>query len=170
MVKKKEYKRILICGTGSGSGKNWLGEKLSEKFRVKFYDTDDLAWVKRFTVKREYDKKCKMLKDIAKKDKWIIATGATSYVGPAEKRANLIIILDIGFFRSTYRILKRDVQHSRGGKEKSLHSPLKLAYINFLHHKRRNGKGKYIERLMKKYPKKVKVFSQSEKRKFLRDF
>ena len=169
MVKKKKYKRILIRGTGSGSGKNWLGERLFEKSGIKFYDTDDLAWVKRFTIKRDYDEKCKMLKYIAKKDEWIIATGATSYVESVEKRADLIAILDIGFFRSTYRIIKRDIEHSRSGKEKSLHSPFKLAYINFLHHKRRND-DRHIEMLMKKYPKKIKIFSQLEKRRFLREF
>jgi len=169
-MKKARYKRILICGTSAGSGKNWLGDRLSEKSGVKFYDTDDLAWVKRFTVKRDYGVKCKMLKDIAKKNKWIIATGATSYVGPAEKRADLIIVLDIGFFRSTYRIIKRDRKHERMGIEKSLHSPLKLAYINYLHHRRKIGNGKHIEILMKKYPKKVMVLNQKEKRKFLEEF
>lgn len=77
-------KRILIFGA-SGAGKNWLGERLSKKSGIKFYDTDNLVWVKRFTVRRDFNKKCEMLRKICKKDKWIIATGATTYVGCAEK-------------------------------------------------------------------------------------
>jgi adenylate kinase family enzyme len=170
MMKKTKYNRVLIHGAGSGSGKNWFGEKLSKKSKIKFYDTDDLAYVKRFTIKRDYDKKCKMLNDIAKKDTWIMATGATSYISPAEKRADLIIILDIGFIRSTYRIVKRYYKHKIKKIEEQTNSAFKHAYLNFLHHSKKNKHKDHIKELIKKYPKKVKVFSQKEKRKFLNEF
>lgn len=170
MVREKfEHKRILIFGA-SGTGKNWLGEKLSEKSGIKFYDTDDLAWIKRFTIKRNYDEKSEMLKKICKRDKWIIGTGATSYVGCAEKRANLIIILQAGFFRSTYRIIKRHIKNNRSGKEKSLHNPFKLAYSNYLSHRAKGKSNTHFEKLKLKYPNKVQFFSQREKHEFLKGF
>jgi adenylate kinase family enzyme len=161
------YKRILICGTSSCAGKNWFGERLSKKTGFKFYDTDDMAWVKRFTVQRDYKEKCKMLKDVAKKDKWIIATGATSYVEPAEKRADLIIVLKIGFLRSSYRMIRRNRKHEKSGKEKSLHSSFGLVGLNYKHHCGKIGNAKHIEMLIKKYPKKIMVMTQKEKNKFL---
>lgn len=165
---KNKHKRILIFGY-SGSGKNWFGERLSLKSGVKFYDTDDLAWVKRFTVQRDYNEKCKMLKKICKRDRWIIVTGATSYVDCAIERADLIIILDIGFVRSTYRIVRRNRKKKKEG-EVSLHSPFKLAHINFLDHWRRRKGHSFFKKLILKYPKKVKVMTQKEKRKFLKEF
>ena len=159
-------KRILIFGA-SGTGKNWFGERLSKKSRIKFYDTDDLAWIKRFTVRRDYKEKCDMLKKICKKDKWMIATGATTYVSCAEKRADLIIILEAGFLRKSYRIIQRHFQKNASGEEYSPSNPLKLVYANYLDY-RKGGKGRiYFDGLMKKYPGKVRVFGQGEKRRFL---
>ncbi|MBU3923456.1 MAG: hypothetical protein KJ592_00910 [Nanoarchaeota archaeon] len=162
-----KYKRILIFG-GPGTGKNWFGERLAEKIGYKFFDTDDIAWKKRFTVQRSWEEKALMLKKVAKKDKWIIGTGATSYVEPAVKRADLIVVLDIGFFRSTYRIVRRHIKKTRSGEEKTLSGPIKLAYLNYLHHRARRKKGDvFLEGLMLKYPKKVVVMTQREKREFL---
>lgn len=162
-------RRILIFGA-SGTGKNWLGERLSEKSGIRFYDTDDIAWEKRFTVERKWGEKLRMLKDVAKKKSWVIGTGATTYVDEAVKRSDLIIILKGGFLCTTYRIVKRHIKNSISGKEKSLYNPFRLAYLNYLDHRHGGKYDIYFEKLKLKYPKKVRVFSQREKREFLRNF
>jgi len=164
----KKYKRILIFGM-AGTGKNWFGERLSKKLRIHFYDTDDMAWKKRFTIMRSWEKKSEMLKKVSKKDKWIIGSGATSYVSPAEKKADLIIILKANFFCSTYRIINRHIKNNRSGKEESLNNVFGIAYSNFLSYISKNGMNAHLEKLKSKYPKKVKVFSQREKHEFLRE-
>jgi adenylate kinase family enzyme len=162
----KEYKRILIFGS-PGSGKNWFGERFSGKTGIKFYDTDDMAWKKRFTIRRSWDEKFAMLKKTSAKDKWIIGTGATSYIEPAVKRAELIIMLKVGFFRSTYRILRRQILHSREGREESQYSILSLACQNLLRHLKKDKQEVYFEELRVKYPNKCIKLSQNEKQKIL---
>ncbi len=164
----KKYKRILIFGP-SGSGKNWFGERLSAKTGIKFYDTDDFAWKKRFTLRRTWDEKFEMLKKTAKKDKWIIGTGATSYIEPAVKRAELMIKIKIGFFRSTYRIVKRQINHSKNGKEESQFGVFSLTWQNLLRHIKKEKQDIYFEEIRKKYPNRCLVLSQKEKRRFLEE-
>jgi len=166
--KRFSYKRILIFGR-AGTGKNWLGKRLSKKVGINFYDTDDMAWKKRFTFKRSWKEKSEILKKTAKKDKWIIVSGATSYVGPAEKRADLIIILKSNFIRSTYRIIKRHIKNTKSDKEKSQQNVFGIAYSNFKSPLFKDKLEEHFKVLKLKYPKKVKVFSQKEKHQFLRN-
>jgi adenylate kinase family enzyme len=162
----KKYNRILIFGR-AGTGKSWFGEQLSEKLKIKFYDTDDISWKKRFTIRRSLDERTKRLKSIVKKDKWILAGWVTSYIGPAKKRADLIIILKANFFVTTYRIVKRQLKHKKLGKEESKHSIVSLIYHNFLNYMFRDELKPRFKELKQEYPDKIKFFSQEEKRRFL---
>ena len=165
-----KYKRILIFGA-SGTGKNWLGERLSGKSGIKFYDTDDIAWKKRFTLQRDRKEKLQMLKGIARKKSWVIATGATTYIGDAVKRADLIIVLKSNIFLEGYRMISRYVKGKFRGKSDTLGPFFKNIRENYRENHTSSGKYvKFFEGLKIKYPKKVKFFSQKEKREFLRGF
>jgi adenylate kinase family enzyme len=150
-----------------GSGKNWFGERLSFKMRIRFYDTDDMAWKRRFTIKRSWDEKFAKLNETAKKDKWIIGTGATSYIELAVKRAELIIMLKVGFIRSTYRIIRRQILHSREEKEESQYSILSLAWQNLLRHLKKDKQKIYFNELKRKFPNRCIVLSQREKQRII---
>jgi adenylate kinase family enzyme len=163
----KKYKRILIFGR-AGTGKNWFGEQLSEKLKIKFYDIDDISWKRRFTIRRSLEERTKRLKSIVKKDRWILAGWATSYIGSAKKRADLIIILKANFFVTTYRIVKRQIKHKKLGKEESKHSIFSLIYHNFLTYLFNDELKPRFNELKQEYPEKIKVFSQEEIRKFLK--
>ena len=165
-----DYKRILIFGA-AGTGKNWLGERLSEKSGIKFYDTDDIAWVKKYILKRDRDEKRKKLGKIVKGESWIVATGAISYVSEAEKGAQLIIIIQDNVFRESFRIFKRYVKRKRKGKSDTLGKTLRLIRESHKEcHKSSGSRYNYFRELKLKYPRKVRVFSQKEKREFLRGF
>lgn len=164
------YKRILIFGA-SGSGKNWFGDRLSDKSGIKFYDTDDIAWKKKFTVERGRKDKLRMLKEIVRKKSWVIATGATSYIGDAVERADLIIVLKSNIVREGYRMFSRYVKGRFKGKSDTLGPFFKNVYENYRDHHTASGKySKFFEGLKVKYPKKVRVFSQHDKHEFLRRF
>lgn len=163
-----EYNRVLIFGA-SGSGKNWFGERLSDKSGIKFYDTDDIAWIRKFTKERDRKDKLRMLKEIARKKSWVIATGATSYIGDAVKRADLIIVLKSSISLEGYRMLSRYIKGRLRGKSNTLGPFFKNVCENYKDY--HTSLGKYcelFEEIKLKYPKKIKFFSQHEKRKFLR--
>lgn len=160
--------RIIILG-GPGTGKNWLGERLSKKKSVPHYDTDDILWKKKYTSKRTREERKKKINSIAKKKDWIIAGAAKEWLGDAPKKADEIVILQEHILCVLYRILKRFIYRVFTGKPNG--GPLgwykvaKWGYDNF--HKE-NGEGyQYFKRLQKKYPDKVKFLDKHGKHQYL---
>ena len=167
MKKNYKYKRILIFGA-SGSGKNWLGERLSEKSGIKFYDTDEIAWKKKYTAKRSRGEKRKKVEWITKKESWVIGTGTISYVGSAERRAQLIIILQSDAFLEAFRVFSRYVKRKFKGGSDTLGKTLELIWWSYKdNHTSSGSRYNYFNKLKLKYPNKVKFFSQREKHDFL---
>ena len=169
-MKRSRYKRILIFGA-AGTGKTWLAKRLSEKSGISYFDTDDIAWKKKYTLERSRDEKEVMLNNICKKNEWVICSGATSYVACAVERADLIIILEVNVVRGAYRIIARHIKRKSKGKEGTLKHTLKLIQLSYLANHTSSGKGHvHYEKLKAKYPKKVEVFSHKKKHEFLKEF
>jgi SpoVK/Ycf46/Vps4 family AAA+-type ATPase len=57
--------RILILGA-PGTGKNWTGERIAKNLGIPFYDTDDIAWKQKYTLKRSHKEKCEIINKIIK--------------------------------------------------------------------------------------------------------
>ncbi|MGD9276691.1 MAG: hypothetical protein PVJ67_05955 [Candidatus Pacearchaeota archaeon] len=157
-------KRILIFGR-AGTGKNWFGEKLSEKLKIKFYDMDDFSWKKRFTVRYSKTEILKNAQSAVRKEKWIIGGWTAAYADLAKEKADLIIILKANFLVTTYRIIRRNIKHK--GKEESPYNSFQLAWQNFLVYFWKDEQKARFEDIIRKYPKKVLILNQKEKREFL---
>ncbi len=162
-------KRVFIVGY-SGSGKNWLGEQLSKKSGIKFYDQDDFAWIKKFTIERPWKVKARMLAKVCEKDKWVICGAGFSYLGDIPKRAEVIIILKTSPLRNFLRHIKRYTKRKIKGEEDSLKGIWEMTKGNREESKPTGRAYKFFKELKKKYPKKVKILTNKEKHKFLKNF
>lgn len=104
--KKRGLNRVYLLGT-SGTGKTYLGNILSKKLKLPFYDSDNVYFIKKFTLSRTKEQRKKLLDKIAKKKKWIIDARGSAWSRDPMKKADLIIWLQPNIFVRTYRILKR---------------------------------------------------------------
>ena len=108
-------KRIMIFG-GVGTGKSTFARKLSEVLKIKCFSTDSMVydknWKKYQGIRRERN-----LRDAVKRNKWIIeGKYSDSWLDPALKEVDTIILLHYKKRILFKRILKR---FNQGRKEKS---------------------------------------------------
>ena len=107
--------KIHIIG-GSGTGKSYLANVLSEKYNIPHFDLDNLQWdntTNTYGVKMPVDRRNKLLKEILEKDSWII------------EGADIIYILEVPRMIYKFRIIKRFIKRKLGieeGKKESLNS------------------------------------------------
>ena len=157
-------KRIYVAGNGFGSGKNWFSEKLSEKLKLPWYDQDDIAWKKKFTIPKPRSVKRKMLKKIYDKNKWIICGSGYSYIGKIPNKAQLIIFLNTSRVRANLSVVKRYFQRKLKGEYDSLRN-----VAGIIASKRSSRDHDFLKKMKKRFPKKTIILSNKQKNKFLKD-
>ena len=91
-----KYKKIRIVGA-SGSGKTYLGERLSQKLGIVHYPLDEVVYdfsnTVKFDNKRSFEERNKIYKEIIKKNKWIIDGSYISWSQDSYTAADIIIYL-----------------------------------------------------------------------------
>lgn len=70
--------KILILGD-SGRGKSVLASKISEKFNIPFYSTDDYLYDVKFATYKDKQKSLEEISKVYQSDKWIVE-GATHFL------------------------------------------------------------------------------------------
>lgn len=119
--------KIHIIG-GSGSGKTYLANRLSEEYNIGHYDLDDLLWDNKadsYGVKRNTDERCAMLQDILNQDNWIIEGVYYKWCKQCFADADKIFLLEVPRHTYRYRIIKRFIRRKLGlekGKKETLKS------------------------------------------------
>lgn len=111
----KNLKRIFILGT-SGSGKTTLAKQISKKLKIKNYDLDDIFFIRKFDKKRTEKSRNKLFSKLIKKRKWIIEGVYSDWIENGIIKSDLVILLDVPFRKTAYRVYKRF--RSRTGKYK----------------------------------------------------
>ena len=168
-MSKKEYKRIFITGA-SGSGKNWLAEQFSDVFDIPYYDLDDVAWIKKYTIKRDKKEKAEKVDKISKRKKWIICGAGKTYLGKMPERAEVIIIIRTHATREMFRVLKRHVKRNMVGESNRLKTLINNFIWSYKDYHRPTGKSYlFLKRFEEKYPKKVLVLSKRGVDKYLKE-
>ncbi|SHK21900.1 AAA family ATPase [Hespellia stercorisuis] len=119
--------KIHIIG-GSGSGKTYLANRLSEEYNIGHYDLDDLLWDNKadsYGVKRNTDERYAMLQEILNKDNWIIEGVYYKWCKQCFADADRIFLLEVPRHTYRYRIIKRFIRRKLGlekGKKETLKS------------------------------------------------
>ncbi len=114
------YKRIRIVG-GPGSGKSYLGKKLSKAWNLPLISTDDMHFTDDdidFTKHRTEKERIKMMKDFCNKKQWIIEGSSTSpWSQISFNKADLIIFLNVPRWKQIFRITRRSLFEKNKKKE-----------------------------------------------------
>lgn len=109
--------RIYIVGP-EGCGKSSLASILSNRFKIKHYDLDDVYYIRRYDRKRSHENRLKKLIKIVEKDKWILEGIFGGWTEPAFKNADLVIMLNLDYHLLVKNLLKRSIIGRFKGYEK----------------------------------------------------
>ena len=135
MVKNK-FNKIRITGA-SGSGKSYLGQKISSLVGISLIQLDALRYD--FSISHRFDNKnrrsddemVKLLKKISIKDKWVIEGGYFWLTKDTFDDADVIIFLRPCFSKRLFNVFKRFFQKLFGGKYEGLFNFFSLISYNF---------------------------------------
>jgi len=158
-------KRIYILGN-AGSGKTYLAEKLSNMLKIPNYELDNLFFYRKYDKKRSEKNREKLFKNICKKKKWIIEGGYLSWIEEGIKKSDLVIFIEVPFYKTIYRVFKRFKK--RKGKNKET---WKDVFVLIKSAKRYKKKGYYQHKeLIQKHKLKI-IFLKNKKEinEFLKD-
>ena len=153
-----------------GTGKTYLGKRLSSAMHIPLYDLDDIQWTRKFDKYRPLEQRKKLIHRITRKTKWVVSGVPFPWTGIAIHRAQQIIILQESFWLQTLRIILRGIKMSVNDAV-SLGAILGALRHNYTGFHKKNGYGaKTIERIKKEHQEKVTMISsKSEMRRFLEE-
>lgn len=157
----KNPERILIVGA-AGSGKNFLGEKLSKITGLKLYDLDDAYFIRKFDKPRPKHLRKGVADRMANRKKWIIVgLHVFDWASTAFEKADLIILLNEKLAVETVRMIRRYLRRKEKGKMmESVPSLLKLIKDNYYCFHHYKGKGRVVAKEIKeKHADKLLVLS-----------
>lgn len=123
--------KIHIIG-GSGSGKSFLANKLSQEYNIPHYDLDDIMWDNEsitYGVKRSLAERKVLLEEILEKDNWIIEGVYYKWCGQCFVEADQIYLLNIPRYQYRFRIIRRFFRRKLGvekGKKETFKSLMDL--------------------------------------------
>ena len=107
--------RIYILG-GPASGKTHLASQLSKKLNIRHHDLDDLAFETKYSKKRDYLEREKLLEKICANKSWIIeGSYAREWVHTAFSKSDVIIFLDFPISTIIARLIAREFGRRRSG-------------------------------------------------------
>ncbi|MBN1275775.1 hypothetical protein JXA12_05825 [Candidatus Woesearchaeota archaeon] len=163
----KKAHRILILGA-PGTGKNWLSERVSTALSIPFFDTDDIAWKRKYAQKRTHEEICALVEKNVVKDSWVIGSGARSYLESAVMRSTHIIILQEPFARTVFRIFRRYLNRKVKREYDTLKGVLWLVKDSRQRYYKSSGKiYQFYEQLKKDFPEKTMVLSKKGTKEYL---
>ena len=138
-MQKKILNKILIVGD-AGRGKSTLAQKLSAKLRIQNYSTDDFFYEIKFTKKRDRQESIDKIKEIFKKEKWIIEGTTKHLIEPGLHSADLIIHLKYKNIPTQWFILFKRYLTRENETIKGLFN--KMKHVLYKKHKLGYRKGK----------------------------
>jgi adenylate kinase family enzyme len=118
--------KIHIIG-GSGTGKSYIAEKISQQYGIPHYDLDDIFWDNTsdsYGTKMPIAKRTEKLNDILINSDWIIEGVFYDWLRNSFSSADYIFILKTSSFIFYSRIIRRFIKRKLG-LEKSKKETLK---------------------------------------------
>lgn len=136
-------------------GKTTFAKKLSKKVGIPFFSTDDIFYIRKFTVKRSDEEILRLAKLTFAKKNWIVEGSTRRILSLGLKKADKIF-----YFQSTSLLRQYYLLFTRRNKHQDFKNLLSLTFYLF---KKRFGIGEAkkvsYKELLKPYQEKVIVFA-----------
>ena len=126
--------RIIIIGP-SLSGKTYFSKKLSNVINIPAYDLDDIIWKEKYTKRNSYVNVKKMFTKIHSKKKWIIEGIYGSWIEPAVKKSDLVILMYPRNYKFIIRFLERLIKR-KNNTFKNIKDNIRLLKLSLTYNKR----------------------------------
>ena len=108
--------KIYIIGP-VGSGKTTFSKKLSEKYKIKRYELDKVAWDdENGNIKRTDEEALKIFNDILRNESWIIEDVGRNKFRKGREEADIIYYIKLTRLKSYYRVSKRWIKQRIGNE------------------------------------------------------
>lgn len=152
--------KIHIIGC-AGSGKTYLGKKLSQQYNCPVLDLDNIFWDKnadRYGTKTPKELRLQQLNEFLTNENYIIEGVYYKWLGLSFEQANKIIIFKTNIYLCTFRIITRFIKRKLGliqNKKENLHDLYRLITWNFKYHREDMP---LIIKLCKKYSNKTYIY------------
>ncbi|MCM1111669.1 MAG: AAA family ATPase [Muribaculum sp.] len=146
------------------SGKSTLAREISEKYRIPFYEKDNIVWERtpNGDKKRSPDERDSIFKEIIEGENWIVEGTPRECLKESFAYSDYIILLDVNTYTRLFRVLRRWIRQ-RAGKEKYNSRPtFKFLYYNIKWVFEFNTERKKIAEFLSEYGTKYITFSSSE--------
>ncbi|OXS68521.1 DNA topology modulation protein FlaR [Lysinibacillus sp. KCTC 33748] len=156
----KEFPRKIHIIGSVGSGKTTLAKELSEKLNIRYYELDNVVWIRQKSgdIRRTDQQKVDYLQNIILTKAWIIeGVHNEEWVEQSFLNADLIIFINTNYYIRIYRIIKRFTLQKLG-LEKSNYKPTFSIFIKMFQWNRYfeeiskpnfyNKYGKYKDKLL----------------------
>lgn len=125
--------KIDIIGSVA-SGKTTLAREISEKYKIPFYEKDNIVWERTLNGdrKRSPEERDRIFKEIIESQHWIVEGSPRKILRESFVYSDYIILLDINTGTRLFRVFRRWIRQ-RAGKEKYNSKPtLKFLYYNIM--------------------------------------
>lgn len=125
------HKKIYIIGP-VGSGKTTFATKLSELYKIKYYELDKVSWDDEHgNVKRSDEEVAKLFKEILENEKWIIEDVGREKFKQGREEADIIYYIKLSRLKSYFRVTKRWIKQ-RLGKERYNYPPVFKQWLYYI--------------------------------------
>lgn len=156
-------RKIRITG-GSGSGKSYLGRKVSTHLGMPYFAIDemwyDFSQRKPFEHKRSVPERKKLLSQMLKQKTWLLEGTAVTASRKTFDEADIIVLLRVPLRRRVWQILKRTAGGYSEEHEETVFGVLGLLWYAITSERKWNYRRK--KEFANKYPEKLRVFSSAD--------
>ena len=124
--------KIDIIGSVA-SGKTTLARRISEKYKVPFYEKDNIVWERTPSGdrKRTDEERDQIFADIIKSDNWIVEGSPRKNLRESFEYCDYLIVLNVRLSVRLYRVMKRWILQRTGKLSYNSKPTFKFLLYNF---------------------------------------
>lgn len=146
------------------SGKTTLAKEISEKYRIPFYEKDNIVWERTSNgdKRRSSEERDRIFRKIIESENWIVEGSPRKILRESFAYSDYIIFLDVNTRTRLFRVFRRWIRQKCGNEKYNSKPTLKFLFYNIKWVFEFNAKRKEMIGLLFEYRSKCKIFENSK--------